>query len=108
MRLATCCIVIICATPVHFDGEYRGEAQYAMSLACLTLAFTILVLAWGNGTMSSIIPTGHEFAVIAGLAFLWVIEAALATFRGPFEETGNGYFASWGAAVITVLLAAAK
>lgn len=106
MRLATCCIVTICATPVHFGELYSGEAYYAMVLACVTLAFAVSILSFG-GT-SALLPAGKEFVILGGLAALWVLEAALATFRGPFTETGNGFFASWGAAVITVMLAASK
>ena len=36
---------------------------------------------------------------------LWMIAACLSTLIGPFDDTGNGYFAVWGAVVCTILAA---
>jgi hypothetical protein len=56
-------------------------------------------------------PMPHIASLLAFaiLTVCWIIMASLVTFRGPFEVTGNGYFASWaGAATASVATFAAK
>lgn len=44
---------------------------------------------------------------IAVFLFLWWIPGAgIGTFRDPFQDTGNGYFASWAALIFSLQLAA--
>lgn len=40
--------------------------------------------------------------VVGAISVLWVVSASLLTFRGPFLETGNGYFGAWGGALSSV------
>jgi hypothetical protein len=100
IRLATCAIVIMCAIPSKLGGSFDGEAIYAIILAALTLAFCFLAVSYRE------MITNNMFYILMALALLWVIEASLVTFRGPFFQTGNGYFASWGAAFLCIAMAA--
>jgi len=99
IRLAACALVLICAVPETLNGSNYSEGVYALTLASLTLAFCILVLSFRE------MVAAYMFPITMCLALFWVIEAALVTFRGPFLDTGNGYFASWGAAFFSVALA---
>lgn len=38
------------------------------------------------------------------LSFWWVAGAGANTFKGPFTQTGNGYFASWACLIVSLLL----
>jgi O-antigen ligase len=102
IRLATCSIVIMCAIPSKLGGFFDGESIYAIILASLTLAFCILAISYREMIGSNM------FYILMALALLWVVEASLVTFRGPFFQTGNGYFASWGAAFLCIAMAAQK
>lgn len=104
MGLLVSSVIVIVATinPIK-NGIDMSEATYAMVLACVTAAIVLLVLAMDKKGGS--IPSMAYFGTLAILAICWIIEACLVTFRGPFEATGNGYFASW-AAVATCSVAA--
>eukprot|EP00980_Cylindrotheca_fusiformis_P008925 scaffold1901_cov126-Cylindrotheca_fusiformis.AAC.1 len=100
IRLAACSVVIICAVPSKLGGLYDGEAIYAIVLAAFTLALCIMA------AQGMIMANHIMLYILMALALLWVVEAALVTFRGPFNQTGNGYFASWGAAFLCIAMAA--
>jgi hypothetical protein len=102
IRLAACCIIIICAVPATLSGPNYSEGVYAIVLAVLTLAFSVVVLSCRE------VVSKFMFPITIILAIFWTIEAALTTFRGPFLATGNGYFASWGAAFFSILVAKAQ
>ena len=97
MGLITSSFIVIVATiaPIR-DNMYKSEAVYALVLACVTSASVLLILAMDKkGGSRSVMA---YFGVLTILAICWIVEACLVTFRGPFEATGNGYFASWAAA----------
>lgn len=98
MGLLVSSVIVIVATinPINNDID-KSEATYAMVLACVTAAIVLLVLAMDKKGGS--IPDMAYFCMLTILALCWIIEAFIVTFRGPFEVTGNGYFASWAAAV---------
>lgn len=103
IRLATASLVIICSVPSTLGGHFDPEAIYALTLACFTLVYCIIQTNFAN-----LISQVNVFFLLMGMTLLWVIEAALVTFRGPFTETGNGYFASWGAAFLCIVSASSK
>ena len=85
-------IVHICALPKHMEKEdgHKSEATYALVVAILT-CFAILVFeAYESNTMDR-----ARFPFFALFTILWLVSASLTTFRGPFLETGNGYFSAW-------------
>ncbi len=71
----------------------RNNAIYALSLACFSIVVTL--------TLMSMDRKGKELGAMANLGLMsflavcWIVAACLVTFGGPFEKTGNGYFASW-------------
>lgn len=92
--LASSLIVLIASiNPIRHD-DHRNEAIYALVLACITFAFLLITAKkFGDGSMG-----GAGFLIMSILAMCWIVQASLCTFRGPFMDTGNGYFASWTAA----------
>ena len=96
--LASSLVVILASiTPIK-DEMNKSEAFYALVLSCVTLVFILLIL--GLDKMNKPMPRIISFLAFAILAVCWVISASLVTFRGPFEVTGNGYFASWAGALM--------
>eukprot|EP00980_Cylindrotheca_fusiformis_P008927 scaffold1901_cov126-Cylindrotheca_fusiformis.AAC.3 len=103
IRLAACSFILLCAIPSKLEGDYDGEGIYAMVLAAFTLALSMMCIMASHGMNMA----NHIMLyILMALALLWVVEAGLVTFRGPFIETGNGYFASWGAAFLCIAMAA--
>ena len=88
---------------VTIDHPNRSEAIYALALACVTAFVVLGVLCMDK--MDKELPRIVNLGMFAILAVCWIVEACLVTFRGPFEVTGNGYFASWAAAATCTLAA---
>ena len=98
-------IVIIAL--VEFVGKGssdRNESIYGMVVSVFTIAL-IMAIMYGqkNGGLSWFVKA--KFVSLAVSAILWLVLACLCTFRGPFNTTGNGYFASWGGAACAAFAA---
>mmetsp|Transcript_20613 Transcript_20613/g.35410 ORF Transcript_20613/g.35410 Transcript_20613/m.35410 type:complete len:284 (+) Transcript_20613:146-997(+) len=104
--LASSLVLLLATIPPIRDDVDKSEAVYALALACVTIVFLLLVLAYEKKTGS--VHALAYFGALAILSMCWIIMACLVTFRGPFVETGNGYFASWtGAGTVTMAAFAA-
>jgi hypothetical protein len=79
-------------------GLDRGRCIYSFVLCILTI---MVVLAFGAypGIESLKLPVFSLFGI------LWLVMACLVTFKGPFIDTGNGYFSAWAGFLLTVLMA---
>lgn len=71
----------------------RNHAIYALSLACFSIVVTLILKSMDRkgkqlGAMANL-------GLMSFLAVCWIVAACLVTFGGPFDKTGNGYFASW-------------
>jgi hypothetical protein len=104
MGLLASSIVLLAAITsfmLKYSG-YKGELTYAIivaSLSILALAFFMKMEKDGSE------PHNIKFPVLALFSILWVVNACLLTFSGPFIETGNGYFSAWGGCVTSVFAA---
>ncbi|GFH59627.1 hypothetical protein CTEN210_16103 [Chaetoceros tenuissimus] len=103
LGLGACAIVCIVACVPYFD-EYKFKAQGEAIFAIIVSIMTVLLVAnfvyakyQGNTAMLQ-----YEFPTLGVFALMWVLAAAMTTFRGPFSTTGNGYFAMWAGAVLAV------
>jgi hypothetical protein len=94
MSLLVSSLVLILASiaPVR-DNIDSGAAIFALVLGCVTLAFILIVMVLDK--MNKPMPRMDQQFTLVNLTLCWIIMACLVTFRGPFEITGNGYFASW-------------
>ena len=105
--LASSLVVIVASIPPVRDNNNTSEAVYALTLACITFAFILFQMLMERKDKA--VGGAPYLGIMAILAICWIIMACLTTFRGPFEETGNGYFASWaGAATSSMAAFAAK
>mmetsp|Transcript_17870 Transcript_17870/g.49560 ORF Transcript_17870/g.49560 Transcript_17870/m.49560 type:complete len:338 (-) Transcript_17870:404-1417(-) len=95
-------VILIIATPeeIGSNHEHNSEAVYALILGIFTPLLVLVILNVGD-TTSTVGPMKLPILVI--LSILWVVMASLVTFRGPFKDTGNGYFAAWAGAGMCLL-----
>lgn len=98
-------IVLIAACSILVDGRIvTGDQPYNIAIFAVTLSSISVIAMAGiifcgvRGQNEESKPNPIFFLVWVVLCICWIFEAFYATFRGPFTETGNGYFGSWAAA----------
>lgn len=101
MGLLAASIIVFIATlrSVSRGSAHRNEAIYAMSLAIFTVLFLLIVMFLDKKNGQETLPKWVMFISLACISIMWIVEAFITTFRGPFLTTGNGYFGSWAAAI---------
>lgn len=105
---ATCALLLLMVlVPIvaSDDGSYRQsrpQAIYTLVVACASL----LQLLISASLQSQRDGPGESLARVVALARVlsWAVLASWCTFTGPFQRTGNGFFAAWGGALSSVLL----
>lgn len=93
-------VLVSCIDWVSNSGEYKGESIYALVLSAVTIVLILIFLCMERGNRGD--PSRFKWIILACFAAMWIVEACLVTFRGPFVVTGNGYFGSWGGALTSV------
>lgn len=99
LGLGVCSVVVIFALTPEFGTKYQSEALYAFIIAMITVVFIGIVFYTKRE------ETLFAFFVLSLLSCLWIVLAFIVTFRGPFYDTGNGYFGSWGGAILSLMAA---
>lgn len=81
------------------SNSYKGEIIYTMLTTCITIcAVFIFSLSYmRQGSRACL-----ESQILIILSIMWIVGACAVTFSGPFLVTGNGYFASWVTAILSV------
>lgn len=101
--VAAALVFIISSLPKIIDGtDYENEVYCAVSFAGLLFLMSSIVLLSSfstRGTRAIACFTSIAFTVVASA---WLIIASVVTFKGPFTETGNGYFSAWFAVIMSV------
>lgn len=95
-------IVIIALIRYGFTGPYKNYSIYAICVAGITVFLIGLVVCVERDGEKKF-PL--KFPIFVLFALLWIVLAALVTFKGPFLITGNGYFGSWAGAIFGVMTA---
>jgi hypothetical protein len=93
-------VLISLALALHEDSDgYKGEIIYAMLTTCISICavFMFSLSYMRRGTRGCM-----ESQILIVLSIMWIIGACAVTFSGPFLVTGNGYFASWVTAILSV------
>jgi len=87
------------------QGYSRKESIYAMVVAVFTVALVMGIMHFQKQYGQVRWFVRSKFGALAFFALLWLVLACLCTFSGPFNKTGNGYFASWGGAACAAFAA---
>ena len=97
-------IILICAVPSYIGKgkDYHGESVYALIVGVLSL-FCVMMLSFYPDLLGSSIR--FQSFIMFSIAN-WVVMACIVTFRGPFIDTGNGYFSVWVGAILCCMAAA--
>lgn len=93
MILLVSSLVVLIASITFVSDEKSDEAIFALVVACITIAFVLLIITLDNKEKPMRVQ--DHFVALFNLSILWMVMACFVTFSGPFEVTGNGYFASW-------------
>jgi len=97
MGLFTCAVVLIWASSSRLGGS--GGALFAFILSIVTVViFLVFQYAYTP-------PQNISTIIFYALAVFWVILPFVTTFKSPFRDTGNGYFASWVGAFCAIIVA---
>lgn len=78
----------------------NGNAIWGLTAGIITFVTSVVILK-----MYDDIPIQMMKLVAAFMFVIWATVAGILTFDGPFRETGNGYFASWGGFLAAILFA---
>ena len=88
-----------------------GMGAYAVSVGAVSLTLTLalaVLLHVCTDCLERLTPGPKRVTVLQALAgFLtmwWLAGACVMTFHGPFVNTSNGYFSSWGGLVSAAML----
>lgn len=105
LGLGACAIVVLIAiiAPLRGTGDstIRNICIYTLVVACVTIPIVAVFQKCGEKFQKL------KFFTLAFFSILWIVLAAMVTFKGPFRDTSNGYFGSWGGAITSVIAAMA-
>jgi len=102
--IASGLVFIISLLPeIIYDSDFKVEVYVAISTSGFStvVASVILLLnccTWNTRTKRSCSAS----IFLTFVAFLWIVTAGMVTMRGPFTNTGNGYFSAWFSVVMSV------
>ena len=85
--LLLCALVVLFAALQNTNG---WEPMLMIAFAAITIVYCFLLLLSADTLSEQMKQTAAAIVLI-----IWLIEAGIGTFRGPFTITSNGYFASW-------------
>jgi len=114
---ATTCIAVICGcslvvliqAAVECGGELSDGCQdeflYTVVVGVISFITSLLCVFWGNCGETSF----RQFSPIVAIFFLvwWGLGTGVSTFSEPFANSGNGYFAAWGAFIASFIMVGA-
>lgn len=107
--IAGCSLIVIIQAAVECGADYNEKGckdEYGFAVAAGVLSFFFAVLGLVVHACCSPLFFKRSKPVFGIVLFLiWVAGVGVATFKAPFADTGNGFFASWACFVTSFLLA---
>ena len=95
-----CGLVTLFASIPEIGFYYNGNAIWGLTAGILTFISTLFILQKYDD-----IPIQMLKLYAAIMFIIWATVAGVLTFDGPFRDTGNGYFATWGGFIVAVFFA---
>lgn len=83
----------------------RKESIYAMVVSVFTIVLIMAIMHFQKTRASIKWFVRAKFGALSLFSLMWLVLACLCTFSGPFNKTGNGYFAVWGGAACAAFAA---
>merc|ERR1719233_2355314 len=102
-------LVVLAQAAVECGGEFsegcQNEFLYTVIVGVISFLLSLLCILWGYCAKSSF----SQFSPIVAIFFLvwWGLGTGVSTFSKPFANSGNGYFAAWGAFIASFIMAGA-
>jgi len=94
-------IVVIALIDFIGSSDSPKESMYGMIVSIITILVIGGFIYYEKQLNEQQTPKWFlrtKLGLLLFFALLWLVLACLVTFRGPFDTTGNGYFASWAGA----------
>jgi len=107
--ICSCSFVVLCQAAVECGLEYSDNCRdvygYTVAVGVISFVLSFVVIFWMNCGQRSF----DQFSPVIAIFFLswWGLGTAIATFKEPFSDSGNGYFASWAAFIASFVMAGA-
>lgn len=103
--IAGCSLIILIQAAVECGSADACKNEFAYTLAAGILSFLFSLVAMSIKMCNAELFRTMIPAFGALLAIWWLFGTAVATFKAPFNETGNGFFAAWACFCLSFLLA---
>jgi len=91
--VASATVLIESCRLCHRIGSCKQEYGFAVAAGAIGVFFSFVMFLLNFSTFRGVRTFMQFFAVL--LALTWTAGAGILTFRNPFVQLGNGYFASW-------------
>lgn len=99
--IASVTLMVQAAQNCTDSGRCEDETAFAVAVGAISTSFLLLFILYQRiGSTDAI-----KQPLAAFLALWWFAGACVFTFDKPYKYTGNGYFASWGGAIASLLWA---
>jgi len=104
-----CSFVVLCQAAVECGGSYSDDCSdvygYTVAVGVISFVISLLALSWSYCGPRSF----GQFSPVIAIFFLswWALGTAVSTFSEPFSDSGNGYFAAWGAFIASFIMSGA-
>jgi len=109
IAICGCSFIVLSQAAVECNGEYSkncsDEYGYTVGVGVVSFFFSVVSIAWSHCGARSF----AQFSPVVAIFFLswWGFGTAVSTFKEPFNNSGNGYFAAWGAFIASFIMAGA-
>ena len=93
-------MLLTAVVPYVKIGNTKGRVTYIFIMSIFTLSFVISLSTvdfFGESISNQI-----RARLLAVFSMAWIIVTYFATFKYPFLDSGNGFFAAWGGVITSI------